>query len=38
MAGGRGWPFPLILNLLQDCRLTVDAWDGGPVVIAERPR
>ena len=28
---------PLIgMALLSDCRLTVDAWDGGPVVIAER--
>ena len=30
---------PLIgMALLSDCRLTVDAWEGGPVVIAERPR
>ena len=30
---------PLIgMALLSGCRLTVDAWDGGPVVIAERPR
>ena len=29
---------PLIgMALLSDCRLTVDAWDGGQVLIAERP-
>ena len=29
---------PLIgMALLSDCRLTVDAWDGGQVVIEERP-
>ena len=29
---------PLVgMALLSGCRLTVDAWDGGPVVIAERP-
>ena len=29
---------PLIgMALLADCRLTVDAWDGGQVLIAERP-
>ena len=30
---------PLIgMSLLADCRLTVAAWDGGEVVIEERPR
>ena len=30
---------PLIgMSLLADCRLTVEAWEGGAVVIEERPR
>lgn len=30
---------PLIgMSLLADCRLTVAAWEGGEVVIEERPR